>query len=124
MPADACPEDARRLLLLATAMAPEVVWAGAHMLDHHGHGHDADSDRELAEVLVHGHEHPEGTPDHENSVLPSPAVRQDAPASAPVSEAALLESPARLRLATPAARRPQPAASPSPLHSADLIRAS
>lgn len=102
------------LLLLATVIAPEVVWAGAHVLDHHGHGHHADSDRELAEVLVHGHEHPEGTPEHEHSVLPSPPIRQDAPASAPVSEAALLESPAREISGTSSGWQPPRLAGPSP----------
>ena len=94
MPAVRVRKMLAALLLLATVMAPELVRAGAHALDHHRHGHDADSDRELAEVLVHGHEHQEGTPDHEHSVRPSPPIRQDVPASVPVSEAAPLESPA------------------------------
>lgn len=105
---------ATALLLLATAMAPEVVWAGAHVLEHHGHGHHADGDRELAEVLVHGHEHPEGTPDHEHSVLPSPAIRQDGPASAPVSEAAPLERPACALSGTASGWQPPRLAGPSP----------
>lgn len=94
MPAVRVRKMLAALLLLAAVTAPELVWAGAHALDHHRHGHDADIDRKLAEVLIHGHEHQEGTPDHEHSVLPSPPVRQDAPASAPVAEAASLESPA------------------------------
>jgi hypothetical protein len=105
---------AAALLLLATILAPEVVWAGAHALNHHGHGHDADSDRKLAEVLVHGHEHPEGTPDHEHSVLPSPAIRQDAPTSAPVSEAAALESLACEISGTASGWQPPRLAGPSP----------
>jgi hypothetical protein len=72
---------AAALLLLAAAMGPGLAWAGAHV---HHHGHEAGSARELAEVLVHGHEHQEGTPGHEHSLLPSPAVRQDAPGSAQV----------------------------------------
>ena len=68
-------------LLLAAAMGPGLAWAGAHV---HHDGHEADSARELAEVLVHGHEHREGTPEHAHSLLPSPAIRQDAPGSAPV----------------------------------------
>jgi hypothetical protein len=79
---------AAAFLLLAAAMAPGLAWAGAHV---HHHDHEAGSARELAEVLVHGHEHQEGTPDHEHSLLPSPAVRQDAPKSAEVS-AVLLEA--------------------------------
>ncbi|MES1241229.1 MAG: hypothetical protein ABUT39_06375 [Acidobacteriota bacterium] len=105
---------AAALLLLATVMAPQVVWAGAHWLDHHEHGHEGDSDRVLAEVLVHGHEHPEGTPEHEHSVVPSPSIRQDAPASAPASEAALLESPACEISGTPSGWQPPRLAGPSP----------
>jgi hypothetical protein len=101
------------LLLLAIAMVPELVWAGTHWLDHHGHGVEADHARELAEVLVHGHEHPEGTPDHEHSVLPSPSIRQDAPASAPVSEAAPLESPACALSGTASGWQPPRLAGPS-----------
>lgn len=63
-------------------MGPGLAWAGAHVHDHH---HEADSAGELAEVLVHGHEHQEGTPEHEHDLLPSPAIRQDATQSAPVS---------------------------------------
>jgi hypothetical protein len=77
---------AAALLLIAAAMGPGLVWAGAHV---HHHDHEAESVRDLAEVLVHGHEHQEGTPDHEHSVLPSPAVRQDAPGSAQVPEVVL-----------------------------------
>ena len=73
---------AAAFLLLASAMGPGLVWAGAHV---HHHGHEADSARDLAEILVHGHEHQEGTPEHEHSLLPSPAIRQDAPGSAQVS---------------------------------------
>ena len=69
------------LLLLATGMVPELAWA-VHGLHHHDdHGHEA----ELAEVLAHGHEHPEGTPEHEHS------ARQDPPKSAQAPAAALLE---------------------------------
>jgi hypothetical protein len=72
-------------LLLAAAMGPGLVLAGAHFHDDgHGHGYEADIARDLAEVLVHGHEHQEGTPDHEHGLLPSPAVRQDAPGNAQV----------------------------------------
>jgi hypothetical protein len=68
-------------LLLAAAMGPGLAWAGAHV---HHDDHEADSARELAEVLVHGHEHQEGTPEHAHGLLPSPAIRQDAPGSAQV----------------------------------------
>lgn len=102
------------LLLLATAMAPEVVWAGAHWLDHHGHGHEADSARGLAEVLVHGHEHPEGTPDHEHTLLPAPAIRQDDLKSAPVSGVTPLESPAYAVSGTAFGWQPPRLAGPSP----------
>src|SRR5215210_1461030 len=78
-------------LLLVATMGPGLVWAGAHF-HHHGHGNEADSTQDLAEVLVHGHEHQEGTPDHEHSLLPSPAVRQDAPRNAEVSGVAPLEA--------------------------------
>ena len=101
---------AAALLLLATAMAPELVWAGAHALHHHDH----EADGALAEVLVHGHEHQEGTPDHEHSVLPSPAIRQDVPASVPESEAALLESPACEISGTASGWQPPRLAGPSP----------
>lgn len=73
---------AAALLLLAAAMGPGLAWAGAHV---HHDDHEADSARDVAEVLVHGHEHQEETPDHEHRLLPSPAVRQDAPGSAQVS---------------------------------------
>jgi hypothetical protein len=73
-------------LLLAAALAPGLVLMEAHFHDHgHGYGHEADSTRNLAEILVHGHEHQEGTPDHEHSLVPSPAVRQDAPGSVQVA---------------------------------------
>lgn len=71
-------------LLLAAAMGPGLVWAGAHVHHHDHDDHEADGAREWAEVLVHGHEHQEGTPDHAHSLLPSPAIRQDAPGSAQV----------------------------------------
>lgn len=83
---------AAALLLLASSMAPKVVWAGAHWLDHHGQGQDADSDRELAEVLVHGHEHADGVPDHEHRFLPSPTFRPDPPQDLDVPATAALES--------------------------------
>jgi len=82
---------AAAFLLLAAAMGAGLVWAGAHC-HHYGHGHEAGSTRDFAEVLVHGHEHQEGTPDHEHSLLPSPAVRQDAPRNAEVSGVAPLEA--------------------------------
>jgi hypothetical protein len=74
---------AAAFLLLSAVMAPGLVLAGAHSHDD-GHSHEGDSARDLAEVLVHGHEHQKGTPDHEHSLLPPPAVRQDAPGSAQV----------------------------------------
>jgi len=80
---------AAALLLLAAAMGPGLAWAGAHV---HHDDHEADSARDLAEVLVHGHEHQERTPDHEHSLLPSPAVRQDGPRNAEVSGVAPLEA--------------------------------
>ena len=80
---------AAAFLLLAAAMGPGLVWAGAHV---HHHDHEADNTPDLAEVLVHGHEHQEGTPDHEHSLLPSPAVRHDAPRNAEVSGVAPLEA--------------------------------
>lgn len=60
---------AAALMLLAIAMAPGFAWVGQH----------------LAEVLVHGHEHHEGTPDHEHS------LRLDAPRGAQAPAAVLLE---------------------------------
>ena len=65
-------------------------------------------------VLVHGHEHPEGTPEHEHSLLPPPPIRQDAPASSPVSEAAALESPACEISGTASGWQPPRLAGPSP----------
>jgi hypothetical protein len=88
------------LLLLATAMVPGLVWAGEHWLHYSEHRPEAGIARNLAEVLVHGHEHSEGTPDHDHNRLPTLAVRHDASLrhdaskSFQVSEAALPESPA------------------------------
>ena len=102
---------AAAFLLLIAAMGPGLAWAGAHV---HHHGHEAESAGDLAEVLVHGHEHPEGTPEHEHSVLPSPPIRQDAPASAPVAEAVPLESPACEISGTASGWQPPRLAGPSP----------
>lgn len=110
MPAVRVRKMLAALLLLATVMAPGLVWAGAHV---HHHDHEADSARELAEILVHGHEHPEGTPEHEHSILPSPPIRQDAPASAPVAEVPL-ESPACEISGTASGWQPPRLAGPSP----------
>jgi hypothetical protein len=98
---------AAAFLLLAAAMAPGLAWAGAHFHEHR-HGHEAESARELAEILVHGHEHQEGTPDHEHSLLPSPAVRQEAPQSAPVSEVMLETRTGETRLLSAASPVWQP----------------
>lgn len=92
---------AAAFLLLATAMAPGFAWVGAH----------------LAEVLVHGHEHQEGTPDHQHNLLPSPAIRQDAPRSAQPPAAALLETwPGEIRplSGTFSSWKPAGPAGPSP----------
>lgn len=102
---------AAALLLLASAMGPGLAWTGAHV---HHHGQEAESARELAEILVHGHEHQEGTPEHEHSVRPAPPVRQDAPASAPASEVALLESAADAVSGTPSGWQPPRLAGPGP----------
>jgi hypothetical protein len=64
------------LLLVAVSSAPELLWLGAHALDGHGHPGEGTA---LAEALVHGHDHPEGTPPHEHDLAPAPRLRQDSP---------------------------------------------
>lgn len=66
------------LLLLAAAALPQLLWMGAHVLAHHEHDEDAEQPA-LAKILVHGHEHEEGVPDHEHELLASPLLRLDTP---------------------------------------------
>jgi len=113
------------VLLLITAMVPELVWATAHLLEHDGHSHEAEESRHgtthwsaLAEILVHGHQHREGTSEHEHRLLPSPSIRQEAPrhvqAPAIIASAILQGEPSLLASNSPA-RPPLPAGSSPPL---------
>jgi hypothetical protein len=69
-------------LLLAIAVLP-LLWLGAHAFDHHAHHehheHPEAEWTEAAEILVHGHGHAEGTPEHEHHLQKSPLLRQLAP---------------------------------------------
>jgi hypothetical protein len=73
---------AAALLLLAVAAMPLWLWLGAHALEH-GHAETAAGHGTewagLAKALVHGHHHPEESPDHEHHLLPSPPLRPDPP---------------------------------------------
>jgi hypothetical protein len=91
---------ATALVLFALTMAPELLWLGAHALEHHadhvdlgpahpGHG----GLRELAEILVHGHHHPPGVPDHRHPSLSSSAVRNEVPRSHEVVGASRAAAP-------------------------------
>lgn len=82
---------AAALLLLATAAMPHLLWLGTHALEHHEHAGEEWS--EHAQALVHGHEHPEGVPDHEHDLLPSPPLRPDPPRDLPAPGIASLEAP-------------------------------
>ena len=62
-------------LLVAPVVLPELAWAGMHLVHH---DHDAGRAR-LALGLVHGHEHPEDTLDHQHHLLTAPSVRTQAP---------------------------------------------
>lgn len=59
-------------LLLLTVAALPGLWLGAQAL---GHGHAEDA----AEALVHGHEHADGTPEHDHPCLPSLSLRPEPP---------------------------------------------
>lgn len=86
---------AAALLLLATAALPQLLWMGAHGLAHHEHAEEAEQST-LAKILVHGHEHEEGVPDHEHHLLTSPLLRLHTPQDlqAPdFSALALLKAP-------------------------------
>ena len=88
---------AAALLLLAAAMMPQWLGLGAHALGHLEHADDAAGHHaewsELAEALVHGHEHGEGVPDHEHHLLPSPTLRPDPPRDLQAPGIAALEAP-------------------------------
>lgn len=71
---------AAALLLLAAAALPQLLWMGAHGLAHPHHEHAEEAEHSaLAKILVHGHEHEEGVPDHEHHLLTSPLLRLDTP---------------------------------------------
>lgn len=78
------------LLLVALAAAPQWLWLGAHVLEHHEHA--AEHTAGLAEALIHGHGHEEGVPDHAHRLVPSPTFRPDPPQDL-VTATASLESP-------------------------------
>lgn len=84
-------------LLLMTVAGMPLFWLGAHVLEHHGHAEDRVASgaewSEFAEILVHGHEHAEGVPDHEHDFLPSPTVRPDPPRDCQAPAVAALETP-------------------------------
>jgi len=90
---------ATAFLLLAVATMPTAVWAGTRLLQQHGYGCEAEHARhdpgliELAEILVHGHQHREGTPDHQHNLLPSPPIRQEAPRCLQVSGVVSSDAP-------------------------------
>ncbi|HYN20561.1 MAG TPA: hypothetical protein VE078_06350 [Thermoanaerobaculia bacterium] len=69
------------VVLLAVMTVPAAIWAGVQLLPQHvheleaGHAHHDHGLSDLAEILVHGHEHREGVPDHQHNFLPSPPVR-------------------------------------------------
>lgn len=99
------------LLLVAVSSAPELLWLGAHALDGHGHPGEGAG---LAEALVHGHDHPEGTPPHEHDLAPAPRLRQDPPRQLQsAASAPLTLDPATHRAAAAAALRGYAALAPS-----------
>ena len=112
-------------LLLMTVAGMPLFWLGAHALQHHEHAEDAAESgtewSELAKILVHGHEHAEGVPDHEHDLLPSPTSRPDAPRDLPALDSASLEAPDTVDL-QPAGTHPArerigyPGSSPPRLH--------
>ncbi len=75
-----------------------------------GHSHP----ETFAAALVHGHDHPEGTPPHTHDLTPAPSARQDPPRSvqSPAFSPLRLGPPAQLALAT-APLRGRPPAGPS-----------
>lgn len=77
-------------LLLTALSVPALAWVGAHLLQHHEH-HDETA--ELAEILVHGHRHQDGVPDHEHELVPAAPVRPEAPRDLQAPAAAALETP-------------------------------
>ena len=105
------------LLLLTVATVPELVWAQAHLLEHDGHHHEAEAAGQakvhwlqLVEIVVHGHHHPEGTPEHDHRLLPSPPVRQEAPRHVEQLGVRLAGIPAGEPSPVPASAQTQPAA--------------
>jgi hypothetical protein len=71
-------KEAAALLVCILGLAPAMTWSGALWLEHHGHGHGIAHGEDahpgwddLLTVLVHGHQHRAGTPDHEHDLLPS-----------------------------------------------------
>jgi len=82
------------LLLLAALAVPQLLWLGGHAVAHSENAENAEHAEwtEVAKVLVHGHEHEEGVPEHEHHLLPSPLLRPDAPRDfqAPAAAAASL----------------------------------
>lgn len=88
---------ATALLLMAASIAPELLWAGAHAVEHHHEaeaaGHDAlrcPAASRAADALLHGHGHPDGVPEHEHRLLSSPPFRHDPQSIARAGPAAAL----------------------------------
>lgn len=109
-------------LLFLTLSAIPGLWLGAHALGAHGHTDEAAGVEwsALAQALVHGHEHADGTPEHEHRILPSTYLRPEPPPrdlQAPVLAA--LQAPVADGLPLANARRRDglrpPGSSPPPL---------
>jgi hypothetical protein len=109
------------LLLLAAFAAPELLWASVHAIEHHrahaaapDHGASGCPEAGMAvAVLLHGHAHPDGTPEHGHELLNAPPFRLDPrpespPASAGQAWAAALAEP----VSQSAARTARPSAPP------------
>lgn len=79
------------LLLLAAAALPHLLWLAPHVLEPHEHAREEWTGH--SQVLAHGHEHPEGVPDHEHNLVPSPPLRPEPPRDLPAPGIASLESP-------------------------------
>lgn len=94
-------------LLLLTVAALPLLWLGAHALEHHGHAEEATGSEwpDLARILTHGHEHAEGTPDHEHYLLTSPSLRPDPLRDLQVPAVTSLKAPETERL-LPSSTRP------------------
>lgn len=91
-------QTAAGFVLFALTMAPELLWLAAHALEHHGHELEAGLAHrepaglgELAEILVHGHHHPQDVPDHHHDSLVSSAARFEGPRSRVAVEVAWAE---------------------------------